>query len=851
MQLNRTTRLVAALVLGWLGTATTAADDPPMVVGVIVHHEEVGTLDLRQDDAGYLVPLRPFALLARMELERLDRSVRLRTPLGPIEIPDEELREREGVLYIRQQTIERTLATPVRFDRALFAITFELPWRIDSPDPLMVAPDPIPDATPPGLSLSTIQSDMRYARFDEADSFGSSTLLGGRMADGYWRLRYQDDLEGRQQLRDYSWFTSHEHWLLMAGHQTVRLHPLLSSIEMTGAQLASTNAALDRFGARSDNGNLISRNVSPVTSIRGPGPAAGIAELWINDRLVQRQMIGLDGSYEFDDVSLPVRQASNVEVRVYDRQDPRTPVAIHEETRNASEFLLDDGVLVQLGGLGRTGNALDSDLQSGESTAGFYQTRYGVSDGFTVEAALQRTRDRTQLFTGFVSRLGRPFVLSLGASSSGSAAGYRIELDGRLERVRLQARSLATEEEFFGDELRERYEHAVELFYEHAGRFAVGLVGESWKDDLASESFLLPAFGWRAHRTLSMRGRPDHYAEYRFDLSYRPLPSTQIQFSTIGSRTLSDFSQRLGDRFQLGAEASFGADQPSREAAYLSFRGEGRRQPGWSAGATRTDGEPGYLLAGSMQIIPGVAARLQYESDPILDEFSTDDSRRLLVNVNADLGLSQGRIHAARSTSIRGDLGGVTGRVRIEADPAFARPTLEGIPVLIDERVATRTQVDGSFFVGALRPGVYRLSIEIGSLPIELVPTSASLNVEIAAAAVTRADFRTHPEFGAAGRVLDASGEPVAELPLLLFDAEERPIRTLTTDRFGLYRVDGLRSGRYTLRPATEIVPPRIPSVPQRVLEIEFEFLFDQDLRLTWREPRQEDQGRVTALIVR
>lgn len=96
---------------------------------------------------------------------------------------------------------------------------------------------------------------------------------------------------------------------------------------------------------------------------------------------------------------------------------------------------------------------------------------------------------------------------------------------------------------------------------------------------------------------------------------------------------------------------------------------------------------------------------------------------------------------------------------------------------------------------------------------------------------------------------VDAAGRPAADMPLLVIDNEGQTLKRISTDRCGLYRVDGLRPERYVLRPAPETIPPRISLPPELTLDIGFEFLFGQDLRLNWSETREQNPERITAVI--
>lgn len=65
-----------------------------------------------------------------------------------------------------------------------------------------------------------------------------------------------------------------------------------------------------------------------------------------------------------------------------------------------------------------------------------------------------------------------------------------------------------------------------------------------------------------------------------------------------------------------------------------------------------------------------------------------------------------------------------------------------------------------------------------------------------------------------------------------MLNATGEVIKTTATDQFGLYRIDGVPIGRYTLRIAPQNLPNSSLSLPTRTLEIRDDFLFDQDLQL-------------------
>jgi hypothetical protein len=821
-----------------LAASVPEPHDDSLLVGVLVQQREIGTLEVLPDDDGYLIPLDDFAALTGCAVETESAgNARLRTPLGTVTLFAElDLVRSMGVVYVRQASVEEKLATPVAFDHSRFALGFDLPWRpaAGAPSAAPLGTPVSPDATPPGASLSTLYTDLRYTQLDDEGFLGSATVLGGKLGPGYWRMRYDDDFSGNRSLRDYAWLYKRDGRLLLAGNQRVRVHPLLRSMEFTGAQVAWTNQSLELFSQGPTPRELLSRRMQPTRTFEGYGPAAGLAELRINGTVIDRQAIGLDGRYRFLDVAIPARPDSRVEVLLYDRHNRHVPVEIHEETPRASAYLLPEGALIHMGGAGGEGNFVQDrwDSREGSGPAAFYQTRWGLTDRVTFEAAIQGTDDATQVMGGMVTRIGPTFTASLGLGAAEGALGYSVDLEGLAAPWRLVARSLASQAGFDPLYPYDQYDHLVELGRNVNPELDVSLVGRSRRDRNDEDEYLLPAFAWRPSPALWMRGRPDFNGDYRLDLSYQIRPWTRLGVSTVESRVFALVAHDITPRLRLTADAEFGDGRPGRQTAVLSGLGSARWKTSWMAGALLTDGEPGYLLGGRIEMLPGVFARAQLESDALVNEPGSPQQSRLLVNVTADLGYSRGRFVPAASYSVRADRGGIAGVVRVDAPDDFPSYSLYNLPILLDGRRVGRTGQRGQFFIGHLRPGIYRLELDSENLPIELAPLQVSVSAEVAAAAVTRLDFVVRPEFGLAGRVRDAGGSPLPGRRVELVAADGRIVETANTDRFGLFRIDAVPIGEYTLRLARSGLPGEAGALPSRQVAIRDDFLFDQDLQL-------------------
>jgi len=838
-------RMAPALlaVLLCLSVAAASTDEPPepgpepLLVGVVVGQREVGSLDVRLAADGFLIPLEAFAELIGCRVTTGSQGLRLDTPLGQVPLEPQDLRDAEGTLYLHEEAIESKLAAAVVFDRSSYALRFDLPWRTEPSGAVDSPPELQPDVLAPTASLSTVYADLRYSRFAGSDEFRGATNLGGALAGGYWRLRYESDLGGQHYLRDYAWLYRGQQHLFLAGDQRVRVHPLLRGLEFTGVQFATTNQPLDLFARGPVPSELLSRQMQPISTFEGSGPPAGMAELWIDGVIVERQAIGLDGSYAFVDVSIPARQASRIEVRLYDRHNPGVPVEIIEDVRSASAYLLPGGASVNMAGGGAAGNFLQDQLvapTADRGAAGFYQTRHGLSDTLTLEAAVQGARGGAQLYGGFVSRLSRTFVLSMGlGGSSEGAFGYSLDIEGLGRPWRLLARLQSSEagfDPFYPYEQRDDY---LEIGRTVGSRLDLAVIGRSRRSAATDVDFVLPAATWRPLNALWMSARPDLDGEYRYDMLYRFTPRTRISVGSTKGRTFTELWHDIGSRLRMSASADVGGELPERYALLFTGYGMSRWRASWTAGPLLTDGDPGYLLSARLTLVPGIVGQARLESSAVGSNTYLDQEPRLLVNLIADLGLARGRLVAASPYAVREGRGGIAGVVLVDAPPGASKYDLADVPVSVNGRRVARTDAKGQFFVGALRPGVYRVELEPDNLPIELVPRVRTLNAEVGGAAVTRVDFVVRAEYGVAGRIVDAAGSPVAGVRVELLDGSRTVVQRAVSDRFGLYRIDGLPVGTYMLR----IEPFTRPGIgadgPSRVVRITDDFLFGQDLSLS------------------
>jgi len=811
-----------------------------LLVGAVMNGVEVGSLEVVRDGDRFLIPLEAFAGLSGSDLEIEEGIARLVTPIGAVEFTRDDLVEILGITYLKQEAIETRLATPIMFDSDEFALVFDLPWwREEGERPELETVAVTPEATPPAASISTLRSDIFYTDLEDRDFFSSSTVADGRVAGGRWRIRYLDDFADTHSLREYAWLRTFGRNLVLVGQQRLNLHPVLQSFELTGYQQAWTNQPLDLYYVSPDPRELLPRRIQPVSTFRGPGPPGGHADLRIDGMLIARQPIGLDGAYEFLDVPIQSRQVNIIEVYVYDRHSPSVPVAIHQQTQRTSEFMLGQGAMVHMGGVGRSGNLVQELVDQSLETefAGFYQWRYGATRNLTLEAAIQQDAGHRQVMGGFVARFFGDAVLGLALGvANEQALGYDLTVEHYRGRRRILGRSQIFQAGYRDRNSLETYDHYLEVGYSTGRNFDVSLIGRSRLEGGVETEFVLPAFSWWPTDHLSLRARPDSLGDYRFDLFYRLGRRARFTISHQ-DRTITDLSYRLGRQIRMAVGTEHGAGLADRYQASVSWDGFGSRQPSVTAGLIWSNNEPGYRISGQLALLPGILGRLDYQDDPVTINIDGRRARRFVVGVNVDLGFARGRVVPSNTFSQRGDRGAIAGKVFVEAPKDLRRYRFDDLVILVNGQPAGRTVFGGSFFIGGLAPGVYRVRLDTENLPIELVPSDNTIVVQVAATAVTTVDFSVRPEFGIAGRLTDAAGRRIEGRLIEVVDGDGKRIGRAVSDRFGLYRVDGLPVGVYTVRVVddTSLEPGR--SVGSRRFELVDDFLFGQDLALSYEVP--------------
>ncbi len=540
--------------------------------------------------------------------------------------------------------------------------------------------------------------------------------------------------------------------------------------------------------------------------------------------------MGLDGLYDFREVRLSTSRANRVEVLIYDRGIPTVPIDIHDHSRSASQQMLPSGALMMQGGFGQQGNALHP-AQQLSGTAGFAQGRFGVSSKLTLETAMQQDGARRQFVVGAVSQLASGVVASFAGAGSGGRFGYLGDIEAYAGRWRFLASSQGREAGFqLGSE---RFtDHFVDFSRRSvSGTWEVGVVGRYRRSQTGDQTFLLPAVSFRPWRGMSMRARPDYHGEYRLDLMWSPGSRWRVGATRSGPNAMLDLTWQPAARLRASLLGQIVQGAGHSQALRLSWVGKGRWQPALIGGPMLTNGQLGVALGVQAAVMPGMLLAATYQTKSLLAEEGRESGATLSFALVGDLAFAGSRVVPGRSLGNYGSTGGIAGRIRVADGYKVDAEQLAGLPILVNGRPATRTTRGGKYLLTNLDEGVHRVEYDPDRLPIELSPRERKRMVEVAAGAITRADFTLDVEFGIAGRVL-VGGRKLPGLMVELVDRRGDVVARAATDRFGLFRIDGVPIGSYTLRLSPDNAPDADIEWPSRPVEVIDDFIFDQDLSL-------------------
>ncbi len=795
------------------------------LVGLSVNGSETddGIEILRASDGALHVPLRALADQLWLTVIEDSDGLRLRTPLGDARFRFDEVRISGREVFAPMPLVAERLAAQIRFDDSDYALRVDVRWSRDG-DIGASAEQPIqPDVLPPGADLSRLRGSLWHHRSDWQDRSNARLEAGGRLGPGTWQVRYLDTSASPARFQNYHWRVRSGQWSGLVGHQLVGNHPLLPAFDLTGAQAAWTNAP-ERLYSPLDPDRLVADRPGAVRTLRGEGPPGGIAELRIDERLIERQQIPLDGWFEFVSVPMPSGYA-RVEVIVYDSDVSASAGTRIDFSDRASDRLLGAGEYVLHGGVGQGGNPLD-DLRRGGGVAGFARGRAAIGQRVTVETTLQSSDSiGDHALVGADVNLGPTGVASLAAARGDVGNAWLAGLEGGGRHWFWRGYALERDAGFQGELSPALSERSGEFGWRWWPYAELSLVGRQ-REEAGSPAidFVKPAARLRPVQGVHLSARPDFEGAYVYDAEW--LPTRNVRAAAHRDRRIEQVQvdYRFAPSWQASAAVTRDRDlDRQRDSLIVSYQ-----EPllhGWTAelGVLHSEGDFGMLARAGRELLPGVQFRFEARRDPLYRGLADNGGTVASLGLLFDLGRA-GRRFTRASSAARPSDGAIAGSLLIRG---AATPAPEGVVVRINGQPRTRTDEAGRFHISGLAPGVYRVEIDEEGLPIELSMSGSGHWAEVAAGASTTVDFRADLLLGAAGRITSRAAIDADRLAVVVIDETGQTRQQVRPNDFGYYRVDGLAPGRYRLR--TLLDGREVSDLP---LVLDSEFLFHQNVIL-------------------
>lgn len=824
---------------------TAAAPQETLLADVLFNGRSTGSQLCFRRDNDYWIPFALFLEHCGLKAPEMNQGqISYQTTLGIITFNSSSVKLIEGTLCISLGELKKTFLVAGRFNQSAFAVELDIPWRPGSPEVQKTAIRIQPDIEAPNSSLSFLRFEPEVTWDFEKNPEKSLFLeAGGRVLGGVWDITVEGDPEQSMIPSRYHWTSFNKNLALRIGTGSSDIYPLIEDQDFSGLQFGWNNHnilnQLD-FERYSDSDVFLSLDRTQQRSIEGSGPPAAIAELRLDGVVAARQRIGLDGRFRFSNVRM-TSDLRKTQVYLYERSLREKPLAVLDYTISIMNRSLPAQELLVRGGAGVTGNPLD---ESGEKhlLTGFGHIQYGLNNRITLESGIQHNpeNESADLMLGSVISFGENWAAALYGARSNDRYGADLRLEGHGKNWDMAVLSSWQEKNFSYDGTEREQEHSLRFSTSILDPFDILLYGRySRTSGEEIRKFLLPGLYWTVSPWLMLSAIPDDEEKYRYEAAMRL--GTQSDLSVVyEKKTVTgdwrfDISPSLISRFMHSYATETGDNLSSM---YLDWYPGSTRFDLIRLGASHSNGEFGYSASWSKFINAGLRFSLQYSynmnnahqletEENFIDSIIDSEAQHYAAfTLTWDLGFSRKKTYPINRSAISHTRGGLAGSLDIMNDTRLGSSDINNVDILLNGRKLGQRQIDGTFFVGNLRPGIYTVDIDTEKLPLELNVTRKSVKAEVRNGAVTEVNIPVYAEYGVAGCLKDLHGNGVSGTLLELLDSSGTSVGTVTTDQFGYYRVDGLRPGTYTLR-TTET-----GNAKERTFTIRNDFLFDVDITL-------------------
>ncbi|AOE49086.1 carboxypeptidase-like regulatory domain-containing protein [Kangiella sediminilitoris] len=810
-----------------------------ILVGLEVNDEEVLVLDIIKTPSDYLVPIKEVfpAIGASYSLEHGIMTIQV--PGSDVEISSRVTYRIDGDLWASLGTLNRYLKLNASFDPTTYAINFLPPWRrSDKGESGEQAKTLKPEYYPDAFSLRQfrishqVEAHKDGGPFDfDIDSERSDLLTSGAAWDGSWL--FEANKVGGQSWRpdEYFWLKrdDHQQWLL--GKQVVTPSVVAPSVTLTGAQYFYSNQSIPFDPYQDISQSRFFRELgSSVQTIRGNGEPGAIAQLYVNQQLVDEVFVDLDGSYDFGEVRSESGLYNEIEVVIIDSLT-RTEIERQDKTRLSSDNLLNEGQMVTSVAFGKKGNWLDPDFDD-QGEAGMLLYRYGVSDSTTVETGYLLDDDDT-MTAGVASALGSNFVGAYRVAKRNDVNSQQLELDGTGQNWRLSTFVKKQEAGFVEGQTEDATTANSYFYYTPDANLRLEMIGR-YQERGGSQndvSYVKPGVFYSPTDNFSVAMRPDYDGAYRTELYYRPYLGKRFRVTHRPDEQTIRFDYDVNDDLQ-GYMSGRMYEDTILERSYentvfeeaVGFYWQPRDWTRYDRLRVELNHSREFGMGMFAEYRTQLAAGLYFDlrlrdADPRFDGgFSA------FARISLDFAVAGDRFIPATQRRSYNTHGTIAGTLNMDTDDC----DIEHVSVLVDG-ANRKVPVSGcTFYLEKVTPGIHTIALDGEYLPIEVVPDTKEYVAQVTPSSVTRIDFALNTEYSASGQVTLSSGKVVPNARVTLLNSSGEVVMQTLTDQFGYFRVDSLSNGRYSI----QVKGNKGQVLAERKLLISNDFVFGADIQL-------------------
>jgi len=795
----------------------------PVIFSVLVRGQEDGSQAVEFEN--WLIPYDAVVQALKLEVTPLaDGQLDVRSPGLITRLNPQELRnDPELGLVLSIQEVQGLLGVPAEFDINEYAIILNPPWLGQKTGGIAATETPVkleglPRITPNDLTLTAIEERITATGSESALGLGESSSVSyrgelavvGTLRSGSWYVRVnQPDL-----LDSPSWSLTEAQYLRQTdvADYVVGSQPTFWRSQGRGDYWGVTTIQRQGFtppvtfggGGFSPGQRLQASQVGQtIVGEAEPGTLVRLTQ-GFSDRVLAEVLVDSSGVYRFEDVPIGGQTLGNYRILLYPQGRLSAQPEVREATFSTVPGQIPDGAAATIVSAGFSHQPPGLNRQNfvgqWQDFQGGITQRWGVSEDLTIGVGGIYDQTVRGLADVFFRPNGIPLEVAASVLSPDQQGDWDINANLRYEptsNISLQ---------FNSDRVAQRLNLNWRIFprltvlgtYNSREGTAVGI-----QTGLSRRGFFTFARAtiddqnrWRWNATqrlgflqLNHQGNELGFrSELNYNLSRRFLGdgySALLSYETRNLQRRDNFAT-IGWRYRSKARSLDGSYLWETQLGY----GVGSQGSGWIAQVQTT-------------IIPGLLLRGRYDGVSLTSS-EANYSLELVASLNVQEGVTPGDRQSDRFR----DRGGIliqpffdrNNNGKLDSGEEIYTENPELLLILNNQPIQSfRPQVQADRIGLRLPPGTYRLDFDPSGFPLDWQTVNDAYAVEVVAGSNTLIQVPLVLSYTLSGVVTDAQGNVVAGARVEAISADGEQRRFSVTNGAGVYYLEQLPQGTFTL----------------------------------------------------